>query len=214
MNQKELSAIYHELNFWRGFVQTKRFIEGWVANIPTPELQSKVHLFIKEHLPKAGKVMDVGSGVVSILNGSVPKKNLLAVDPLGELYQLVFDYKKNGIEPPLAIPCEHLRYKNEFDIVHMSNALDHTQNPEIAFEKLLAAVKPGGHLIIQGFENEADFENWQGFHQNNLYVNGNHIHVESKIEDLRLTGAFDVISCDVVKFENDKNWFIWTARKR
>ena len=77
MNSKELSAIYHELNFWKSFVKTERFLKGWVANIKTPELHQETADFILSVPHK--KVLDVGSGVVSILNGLVP---VLSFDPL------------------------------------------------------------------------------------------------------------------------------------
>jgi SAM-dependent methyltransferase len=84
---------------------------------------------------------------------------------LGDLYKLVFDFERHKLKAPLPIPAEELTYKNEFDIVHISNALDHTQEPRKALECLLQAVRPGGYLIVQGFFNEATHENWQGFHQ-------------------------------------------------
>jgi hypothetical protein len=94
MTTDELQAIAHELTFWKGFVQTKRFLDGWVRDVPTPELRSQVHQFIRQHIKKSSKVLDVGSGVVSILNGTVSKEHLTAVDPLGDLYKFIFDYAK------------------------------------------------------------------------------------------------------------------------
>lgn len=210
MKTDELKAIYHELNFWQGFVKTKRFLEGWVRNVKTPELQQSVYDFIQKG-PHA-KVMDVGSGVVSILNGSVPKENLVAVDPLGDLYRIVFDYEKHGIRPPVAIPAEEIEEQG-FDIVHCSNALDHTQNPAEAFKNLLAATKKGGHLIIQCFENEAIYEKYEGFHRWNLTLPDLQIRIENKEGDHAfLTGDFEVVHTEKVQFES-KTWFIFICKK-
>lgn len=160
MTTLELHGIYHELNFWQGFVKTDRFLKGWVGKGKTPELNQEVADFIKSVLHES--VLDVGSGVCSILNGLV---NVTPCDPLGDLYKLVFDFERHKLKAPLPFPAEELNFKNEFDIVHISNALDHTQDPRKALDYLLQAVKPGGYLIVQGFFNEATHENWQGFHQ-------------------------------------------------
>jgi hypothetical protein len=39
-------GVGHELKFWKQFVKTKRFLEGWVANVKTPELDNDVANFI------------------------------------------------------------------------------------------------------------------------------------------------------------------------
>jgi SAM-dependent methyltransferase len=160
MTTLELHGIYHELAFWQQFVKTDRFLKGWVGKVKTPELNQEVADFIKS-VPH-DTVLDVGSGVCSILNGLV---NVTACDPLGDLYKLVFDFERHKLVAPLPYPAEELPFQNEFDIVHISNALDHTQETRKALDLLLQAVKPGGYLIVQGFFNEATHENWQGFHQ-------------------------------------------------
>ena len=200
----QLSAIYHELNFWKGFVKTERFLKGWVGKGKTPELNQEVADFILS-VPHE-TVLDVGSGVVSILNGLVP---VHAADPLGELYQLVFDYKKYGLNHPIPVTAEDVECYLQYDIVHISNALDHTQNPFKAYERLLAAVKPGGYLIIQGFENEATAENWQGFHQWNISVVANSLKITGKETEQYFYNPFKVIK---INFEQ-KTWFIWIIKK-
>lgn len=212
MTTQELSAIYHELNFWKGFVKTPRFLDGWVSKKKTPELHQTVYDFIRS-VPN-DFVLDVGSGVVSILNGTVP--NIKTVDPLGGLYQFIFDYQKHKIEPPVAYPCEELPYDQEFDIVHISNALDHTQNPYTCFWKLMQAVKYGGYLVIQGFEDEAKFENWQGFHQWNFTLKGDRIFVEKKEgTSIKLNHPeIEIVKAEALKdYFQGKTWFIWICRR-
>ena len=220
MTTQELHGIAHELKFWQGFVKTERFLKGWVGNCVTPELNIKVRDFIAEHLTPGSKVLDVGSGVVSILNGLVPKADLTAADPLGGLYEIIFDYKKYGINPPLPVPAEELSYKEEFDVVHISNAIDHCQNPVAAVDKLRQAVKPGGYLIMQGFENEALYENWQGFHQWNVEIFPNEDRKEGQSAGfLTITGKDMTHTianghyCQKLFLENNKSWFIWIQKK-
>ena len=87
MTTLELHGIYHELHFWKGFVKTERFLNGWVAKVKTPELNNEVADFIKSVSHES--VLDVGSGVCSLLNGLV---NVDTCDPLGDLYSLIFDF--------------------------------------------------------------------------------------------------------------------------
>jgi len=91
-------------------------------------------------------------------------------------------------------------------------------DPYKAYNALLKAVKPGGYLIIQGFENEATFENWQGFHQNDIFVE--EIWDDSKDYLLRLKkgdGYIETIGQDpykvIQKTIGDKRWFIWIVKK-
>ena len=201
-----ISAIAHELKFWKWFVTTPRFLDGWVKKKKTPELNEVVYNFLKQN---NGKTLDVGSGVVSILNGTV--NDLIACDPLGELYECIFDYQKHKITPCLPFTAEELKFENEFDIVHISNALDHSQDPKKAFENLLRATKK--YLIIQGFENEADYENWQGFHQWNMTL-GDSLTISNK-EGVKLDTKdyqLKIVLKEIVNLTN-KNWIIFIAEK-
>jgi SAM-dependent methyltransferase len=199
-----IKAIAHELKFWKEFVKTPRFLNGWVRNIKTPELHEPVVPYVK------GKVLDLGSGVVSILNGTV--KDLVPCDPLGELYECVFDYKKYNLPVPLPIAGEDIEFKNEFDVVHISNALDHSQDPNKVFKNMLRATKD--LIIIQGFENEALFENWQGFHQWNMTLEGQTLKISGK-EKVNLNSddyKLEVILSQLIPLDN-KNWIIFIAKK-
>jgi SAM-dependent methyltransferase len=207
MTQKEIQGIAHELGFWQGFVKTKRF-EGWIANSPTPELPQKVRSFIQS-LPNNLKVMDVGSGVVSILNG-MPGLNVMPVDPLGGLYELIFDYKKHKLTPPAPIPAEEINFKESFDIVHISNAIDHTQDPVKSLFNLADATIRGGHLIVQGFVNEAEHENYAGFHQHNVTVREKHIVIDN--HEIHIP-HFETVLSEVEINLGNREWFTWIGRK-
>lgn len=206
MTTTELHGIYHELAFWQQFVKTDRFLKGWVKKVKTPELHQEVADFIKS--VQHDKVLDVGSGVVSILNGLV---EVQAADPLGDLYRLIFDYKAHKIKKPLAIPAEELNFVECYDIVHISNALDHSQDPIKALEKLMQATKQGGYLIVQGFVNEALHEGWAGFHQWNIDIDeAGLMHVASK-------ESKTIVAWPPFKFKvmdvNDRKWFYWIIKK-
>lgn len=215
MNNTEfLKGIAHELKFWKGFVQTSRFLTGWVGAEKTPELNQMAYDFITGMCKPSSRVLDVGSGVVSILNGTVSKFNLTAADPLGGLYECIFDYEKYGINPCVPVPAEEMTYENEFDIVHMSNAIDHSQDPFLTFDKLYTAVRPGGFVIIQGFENEGSFEKWEGFHQWDIRVYNGSMFISNKegIEKTINVSEQKNILCEHFHFKN-KTWYLWIIQK-
>ena len=213
MTTLELHGVAYELAFWKEFVKTDRFITGWVGKEKTPELNNKVAEFILTN--KNDDILDVGSGAVSLLNGLSNKSNLIAADPLGELYQIVFDYNKYNIPAPLTYPAEELPYDNEFDIVHISNALDHSQDPKLAVEKLLKATKSGGYLIIQGFECEGTFENWIGFHQWDLQYKPHGLTLTNKHgEETVLLDSADITIGSSEDIGGDKKWLICIVKKK
>jgi SAM-dependent methyltransferase len=207
---EEWDGMSDELSFWADFVKTDRFINGWIGEGKTPELNDFVALFISIQNP--AKVLDVGSGVVSILNGLLPKEKIVTVDPLGEKYKTIFDYNKHQIQPPIPVRGEEIALKNEFDIVHMSNALDHTQDPRLVYENLRRAVKPGGFLIIQGFENEGKAQNYQGMHQWDIVADGRTLWI-GKEKEKAVFARSNYMQTKIIATDENRNWFIWITKK-
>lgn len=216
LTRRLMDGIAHELTFWKGFVQTPRFVDGWVADIKTPELKDAIYLWFKQ-LPNFEnlKVLDVGSGAVSLLNGTFSKANITTVDPLGSLYPLIFDYPKYDIKPPIGCGGEEMDFENSFDVVHMSNAIDHSQNPAACFNKLMRAARPGGYVALQGFEDEAIGENWEGFHQWNFKMNPDTGDVSYSGRDGQVVGLVgdQVFKLYLPAPEIGRAWFISIWRK-
>lgn len=200
-----------ELEFWREFIKTDRFLNNWCSHVTNPELCLDVRDFIISNLGDGDRVLDCGSGVVSILHGAVPSERLVSADLLADRYAEVFDYSAHGIERPIAIACEDMAFDCEFGIVHISNALDHCRDPLVSYCRLTAAVKPGGYLIIQGFENEGFHEAYHGMHQWNIRVTGNGLFVSDR-NGVGAALEANVVFCKVVVPEW-KPWIIWIARK-
>jgi len=201
MTQRQLEGVCEELKFWKGFVKTKRF-SGWIANSPTPELCEYAQEKILSMNPIT--ILDVGSGPVSILTGLTGAK-LTTADLLGDFYQLIFDFEKHGITPPVAIPAEQLILDRKFDLVHMSNALDHCQDPELVIQRLWNLVDFGGHLMIQGFVDEGKYERYRGLHSWDLGVYRGRITCNGA--DISEVGTAEEFS------RNNRQWFVWYSQK-
>lgn len=213
MVQQLIDGIAHEVNFWRTFVTTERFIKGWLSTTPNPELHPEAAQMITARLPCT--VLDVGSGPVSILRGTVPDGLLYSADPLGKFYEGLIDYKEFGVRPPAAVRAEDLpewwrgQKIGKFGIVHISNALDHCQSPNHAITAMLKIIQPGGVLIIQGFENEADAERWQGLHQWNITAATDGEEVIIKMETTIGTDIHRGRGALITKeLKNKKTWYI------
>lgn len=201
----------HEIAFWKDFVKTDRFINGWLSNEKTPELNDLVYMFLKGQ-PEA-KVLDCGSGVVSILHGTVKESNLTSADLLGHQYNEIFDYAKYGLVMPLPRACEDLMFTDLYDVVHISNAIDHSQQPDIAYQKMLQAVKPGGFLIVQGFVNEGTHEDWTGFHNWNLDVTFGNLSITGKVEPPIILDSNPYFATKIYLEILGRDWVIWIQQK-
>src|ERR1700730_14244929 len=87
-----------EVNFWKDFVVSDRFRINWCQTAPNPELELEIDAFVKLlacEIHKSGdraRILDVGSGPVSILTNSfidIPA-DLVAADPLAHDYDTLW----------------------------------------------------------------------------------------------------------------------------
>lgn len=199
-----------EVRFWVDFVHTDQFKTWLDDSQPTPELRGDVVKLIQG---EKGRVLDVGSGVVSILRGT--SKTILAADLLADEYKKFFDYEGHKIDPPIAVAAEHLLFSEGFQVVHMRNALDHSQNIFKAWDALRDAVRPGGILVVCGFENEGTHLHRLGMHQWDLTIIDNALtacHPGEERVPLPARNFFPLLHY-VATLENGRNWVTWAGRK-
>lgn len=168
-----ISSVDTEVAFWSDWFETKGLL--W------PEAYAKLTSGkIEFAYPEivAGrdllKVLDVGSGPISGLGNIVDGVSieLSACDPLAFAYRDMLI--RAGINPYVVTDfalteklCDTYQ-KNSFDIVNMTNALDHAINPLLGVFNMLAVCKKGGLVVLHHRENEAEFEHYVGLHQWNI----------------------------------------------
>lgn len=196
----------------------------------TPEKMKSVFppcLFpLMEEIGNTPKVLDVGSGPVSMLNYGAENKliDLIAVDPLIEQYNaLLLKYGYSIKYPAIHGPGERLStflQKNFFDITWCHNALDHSDNPVEVLREMIKVTKYGGYIIIHTWENEGTFEGFYGLHKHNLSFDDG-LCLQSFVSEeltpvVNITKNLPVIihSVNVTERASNRKWIEITLKKQ
>ena len=116
------------------------------------------------------RILDVGSGPLSAVAGTVPGRTveLVAVDPLARWYGVL--YRRHDVSPlvrPVEGRAESLRTSvpaDHFDVVVARNALDHAVDPSRAVREMLAVARPGGWVHLEHAEREGERRRYRGLH--------------------------------------------------
>ena len=169
-----LSEIKSEIRFWDRLFATQGK-EGGDPQIFKFRTDPKCPFQIPNDLEKENsKILDVGSGPYSRLGYwyNNKKVDLTLVDPLAFAYKELekkYGYKFAHSPQTGMVECLSITLpENEYDLVHMSNSLDHSFDPIEGIKQLLYVTKIGGKVILRHHNNVAEKENYQGLHQWNL----------------------------------------------
>jgi len=172
---KWIQGIPDEISFWNKYMKTK----GGKAYHKSFEFNTQKNkpFLLEGDIPNGMskvKFIDVGSGPFSRCGIKTDKVDLdfTAIDPLADAYGVLKE--KYGLNNGVEVKAGYVETlsdqfdENTFDLVHMSNSLDHCFDAVFALYQLLYICKVGGKVILHHHENEAENENYQGFHQWNL----------------------------------------------
>ncbi len=170
------SGIPNEISFWSKWVETNglKWPEEFVRRF---EPQSLLDNFLGGLLVEAGngaRILDVGSGPLTSLGKFYPGVDyrITACDPLANAYSVLL--KRASLVAPVATEfavVEDLScfYQSSlFDVVYCQNALDHSFDPIRGVVEMLRVTKTGGSVVLRHMRNEAENENYVGFHQYNF----------------------------------------------
>lgn len=138
-----------EIKFWKEYLKTYK---------GAGDIYEEFGEFLSKH--KVSGILDVGSGAVNVLGNTYngKKYNIKYTDGLANEYQKLTD---TPVE--YADMC-NLQYKdNSFDVVHCSNALDHSQAPLKALEEMKRVCKR--FVFLRHFVNVGKIEQYKGMHQ-------------------------------------------------
>lgn len=172
-------GIDYEVDFWTKWFSTSggQWPEDFRMRLdPGVEIEPSFMELVTTADAAHAKILDVGSGPLSILgkvhNGV--RLDITAVDPLADYYARIVECC--GVRRPIPVIkafAEDLASffdSNHFDLAHCQNALDHSFEPLRAVFQMLEIVKPGGVVLLRHIPNEAENEQYSGFHQWNFDV--------------------------------------------
>lgn len=191
-----LSGIPSEIAFWDSYMRTK----GSSGSHRWEDVISDARPFRLDadlDLPVT-KFLDAGSGPFSRCGFKTDKTDLslVPVDALAPAYCRLKQMHgiTSGINPQFGFAeiLSDLFPANHFDIVHMSNSLDHSIDPILSLYNLLYVCKVGGKVILRHTKNEAKTENYTGLHQWNLCVEDSHFFIwrgDLRIDVKKLFGS-------------------------
>ena len=169
-----VNGIPYEIAFWEAVYSNKKRRESlfsWSKYNKEIELNNfdvKLFLCQKEN----PTVVDAGCGM-SFCNGDKldgKQLNVIYIDPLAPFFNKIIEKKKLDL-PKITfgfIECLSTFVPNRASLIIVQNALDHCKNPMKGILECIESLEIGGVLYLRHFRNEAETENYRGFHQYNI----------------------------------------------
>lgn len=139
-------------------------------------------------------IAEIGSGMFCTI-GSLWKTAKVKVYPsdilANEFNQILKDNHITPLIPIVKQDMENLTYPDKFfDIVHCTNALDHTPDPIKAIKEMYRVVKPGGYIYLRHFINVGEHEKYAGLHMWNIDMQGKDCTIWNRQERFLLSDYF------------------------
>lgn len=209
-----LDGIQNELYFWDNYMRKHGGIYFYsYEDVINPQKKFALENDIPDNLlGRELNYIDVGSGPFSRCGFQTDKVRLKStiVDPLAEAYKTM--KTKYNINNEVNIQTGFVEFldryypENTFDIVHMSNSLDHSFDPVWGIFQLLYICKIDGVVILRHSQNEAVNENYDGLHQWNLCVENDKFFIwrhNDRIDVTEMLGDYAEISLRPNEREDD-----------
>lgn len=173
-----LGGIPYEVAFWKSYYGNRRRradLFRWSGYGKQCTLDNfDIDSFIsRQPTDSEPVIVDAGAALSYVLGTVIGGREMKIdyVDPLAPFYNDILDRYK--IDRPRIrfgmIESLSASYRpDSVTFVHVRNALDHCRNPLEGIIQALVVLKPGGVLYLNHFRNEAERENYRGFHQFNI----------------------------------------------
>ncbi len=180
------NGIPYEIAFWKGVYSNKRSLDNlfkWSKFNKEIELANfDVKLFLSQK--DFPLVVDAGCGMSFSIGDKFDGKqlNVCYIDPLAAYYNNIIETKKLDLPK---ITFGFIEYLSVFvpkkaSLIIVQNALDHSKNPLKGILECIESLEIGGVLYLKHFKNEAETENYRGFHQYNISLEDDYIYIWNK----------------------------------
>ena len=197
------AGIEHEVKFWDKYFKTKGldWPEDYQQRLdPTLPLSDYHRQFIDPLPVNPVRILDVGAGPLTVLGKVHPTKHLeiIPTDALANHYDRLFE--KYSVIPPVrtqlskAEDLTQLFPESSFDFINAQNCIDHSEDPVRAIQDMVKLVKPGCYVAMLHGENEAEAENYLGFHQWNFTIRDGAFVIFGKTETHNMTEELAAIA--------------------
>lgn len=175
-----LEGIAYEVAFWNSLFANKSQREGLFAwssygsDISLHNFDAITFLTEWESLHgKPAEVLDVGCGLSYCTGnhaGEGKAINIHYIDPLAAFYNRILSRHKQDLPQIEFGMLEYLSstYNGKAALIIIQNALDHSSNPVKGILESMECLDIGGVLYLKHYPNEAEKENYRGFHKHNV----------------------------------------------
>lgn len=206
-----LDGIPYEIAFWRSYYGNRRRRAdlfrwsdyGKECILDNFDLAAFMNEISGKNPDREPLILDVGCALSYVTGSRQNGKelNIRYIDPLAPFYNRILeDYAidRPKITYGLAEALPALFRRGSVALVHVRNALDHSADPLGAILSALTVVQTGGVVYLRHHPDEAEHENYRGFHQYNISTDsdGNRLIIHNRTERIdvsdRLSGFADV----------------------
>ena len=172
---------YNKFEGWYGYEK-----ETKLQGLPVEPHRSRLCAMIETYMSSPPKLMlDHGAGPFTNLGTTFTcpprftslkhfKSQVVAVDPLASNYHRILNtFNVYNTTRTSYCPSEKLEKcigNNNVDLSIIINALDHSENPILAFGQAINVTKSGGLVCIHSMRNEAHRQGGVGFHKWNFDI--------------------------------------------
>lgn len=211
-----------ELKFWETYLRTKglRWPEDFLYRCdPHSELQNYITDLIDAPPGSEVRILDAGAGPLTSLGKRWEGRqiHITAVDPLAREYDRLLT--RYHVRPPVrttfadAEKLLEFLPPNHFDLVHARNSIDHSYDPLLAIQQMIAVVKLNCFVFLQHVINEGENQKYRGLHQWNFFTHRGDFLVGNPHRTINITREFRGIAevnCQV----SENNWIVTKIRKK
>lgn len=182
-----VNGIPYEIAYWESLYSNKKRIESLFSWSKYNKEIELTNFDVKQFLSQKDNptVVDAGCGMSfsngNILNGK--QINVFYIDPLSPFFNKIIEKKKFDLPKITFGFIEYLStfLPNKVSLVIVQNALDHSKNPLKGILECIESLEIGGVLYLRHFRNEAETENYRGFHQFNISSENNDMIIWDKL---------------------------------
>lgn len=213
-----MGGVSYEVAFWNGYLSVDRNKKAVLERVSSKTGIGQPLGIDEALLTEDFRVLDVGCGMAyhnsPYIDGH--RIDLHYVDPLAHFYNEIAESKKL---PLPEIEFAMVEYLSAFfpgdsvDVVLIQNALDHCFQPVRGIIESLKILKIGGTLYLFHNRNEAEHENYMGFHQFNIDTQNGSLVIWNR--ELRYDISELLAGCAEIRTEevdgNIRAWIVKTS---